>query len=74
MTCSAARLRRTSISTTYPARMMIFKTSRFERREAEGFQEAPAEGNVAYSDLIWVSENSPITMYREGIIRRCAAR
>ena len=50
----------------FPARMVIFKTSRFEPREAEGFEEALAEANVAYSDLIWVSENSPITMYREG--------
>ena len=50
----------------YPARLVIFKTSRFEAREAEGFQEALVEANVAYSDLIWVAENSPITMYREG--------
>lgn len=50
----------------YPARVVILKTSRFERGEAEGFQEALAEANVAYSDLVWVSESSPITMYREG--------
>ena len=50
----------------YPARLVIFKTSRFEPREAEGFQEALAEANVAYSDFIWVSENSPITIFREG--------
>ena len=50
----------------YPARLVIFKTSRFERGEAEGFNEALAEANIAYSDLVWVAENSPITMYREG--------
>jgi hypothetical protein len=50
----------------YPARLVIFKTSRFERGEVEGFGEALSEANVAYSDLVWVSENSPITMYREG--------
>lgn len=50
----------------YPARLVIFKTSRFERGEADGFQEALSEANVAYSDLVWISENSPITMYREG--------
>lgn len=50
----------------YPARLVMFKTSRFERGEADGFREALAEASVAYSDLVWVSESSPITMYREG--------
>lgn len=50
----------------YPARVMILKTSRFERAEADGFREALSEANVAYSDLVWVSESSPITMFREG--------
>lgn len=50
----------------YPARIVVFKTSRFERKEAEGFQEALSEANVDYSDFIWISERSPITMYREG--------
>lgn len=50
----------------YPARIIILKTSRFENHEAEGFQEALTEASVAYSDLIWVSESSPITLYRDG--------
>ena len=50
----------------YPARVVILKTSRFERGEADGFNEALAESSVAFSDLIWISESSPITMYREG--------
>jgi hypothetical protein len=50
----------------YPARVVILKTSRFESKEADGFNEALREANVAYSDLIWISESSPITMFREG--------
>ena len=50
----------------WPARMVIFKTSRFMRDEAEGFVEALDEANVAYRDLVWISENSAITMFREG--------
>ena len=50
----------------YPARLMIFKTSRFETGEADGFQEALREARVAYSDFVWISEGSPITLYREG--------
>ena len=51
----------------YPARLMIFKTSRFETGEADGFQEALREANIAYSDLVWISERSPITLLREGV-------
>ena len=50
----------------YPARLVVFKTSRFEIGEADGFQEALSEVNVAYRDLVWIEESSPITMYREG--------
>jgi len=50
----------------YPARVVILKTSRFETDEASGLQEALKEANVAYSDLVWISESSPITMFREG--------
>jgi hypothetical protein len=50
----------------YPARVVILKTSRFQDDEASGFREALKEANVAYTDLVWVSESSPITMYREG--------
>jgi hypothetical protein len=50
----------------YPARIVLLKTSRFEHDEAGGFLEALKESNIAYRDLIWVSESSPITMYREG--------
>ena len=50
----------------FPARVVVFKTSRFERGEVDGIGEALGEANVAYSDLVWVSENSPITLHREG--------
>jgi argonaute-like protein implicated in RNA metabolism and viral defense len=50
----------------YPARVVILKTSRFESEEANGFREALKEANVAYTDMIWISESSPITMFREG--------
>lgn len=50
----------------YPARVVILKTSRFEREEASGFREALKEASVAYTDLVWISESSPVTMFREG--------
>lgn len=50
----------------YPARVVILKTARFEHEEANGFREALKEANVAYSDLVWISESSPVTMFREG--------
>ncbi len=50
----------------YPARTVVFKTSRFEISEVDGFREALSEADVAYSDLVWVSESSPISMFREG--------
>jgi hypothetical protein len=46
--------------------VVILKTSRFERAEADGLREALNEANVAYSDLLWVSESSPVTTFREG--------
>jgi hypothetical protein len=50
----------------YPARVVILKTSRFKHEEAGGFREALKEAQVAYADLIWISESSPLTMFREG--------
>jgi hypothetical protein len=50
----------------YPARIVVLKTSRFQKDEADGIREALKEAGIAYSDLIWVSESSPISMFREG--------
>lgn len=51
---------------TMPARLVILKTSRFEKGEAEGFAEAISEMRVAMSDLVWVSEGSHVSLLREG--------
>ena len=50
----------------YPARVVLLKTARFQREEAAGFREALKEAHVAYTDLVWISESSPVTMFREG--------
>ena len=49
-----------------PARVVIMKTSRFQPKEAEGVEQALSESNVAYRDLVWISESAPVTMFREG--------
>jgi hypothetical protein len=51
---------------TMPARLVIMKTSRFEKGEAEGFAEAIAEMRVAISDMVWISEGSHVALLREG--------
>ena len=50
----------------YPARLVVMKTARFRDEEIDGFRQALAEANVQYSDFVWISERSPITIYREG--------
>lgn len=49
-----------------PARVVIMKTARFETREADGIEQALSEANIAYRDLVWISESSPVTLFREG--------
>lgn len=51
---------------TMPARLVVMKTSRFEKGEAEGFAEAIAEMRVAISDMVWISEGSHVSLLREG--------
>lgn len=51
---------------TMPARLVIMKTSRFEKGEAEGFAEAIAEMRVAINDMVWISEGSHVSLLREG--------
>lgn len=51
---------------TMPARLVIMKTSRFEKGEAEGFAEAIEEMRVAISDMVWISEGSHVSLLREG--------
>jgi hypothetical protein len=49
-----------------PARVVIYKTSRFEPDEVAGFEEALAEERVRLSDLVWVSEHTPFRLLRDG--------
>jgi hypothetical protein len=51
---------------TMPARIVIMKTSRFDRGEAEGFAEAIEEMRIAMSDMVWISEGSHVALLREG--------
>ena len=51
---------------TLPARLVIMKTSRFEKGEAEGFSAAIEEMGVAMTDMLWVSEGGHVMLMREG--------
>jgi len=49
-----------------PARVVIYKTSRFEPEEVAGFDEALTEERIRLSDLVWVSERTPFRLMRDG--------
>jgi hypothetical protein len=49
-----------------PARLVIMKTSRFEKVEAEGMLAAADELEIPHRDLVWVSEGGHQTLVREG--------
>ncbi len=49
-----------------PVRVVVYKTSRFEPEEADGFAQALAEEKVRLSDLVWVSERTPFRLLRDG--------
>ena len=49
-----------------PARLVIMKTSRFEKGEAEGFASAIEDAGVAMTDMLWVSESGHVALMREG--------
>jgi len=49
-----------------PARLVILKTSRFETGETDGILYAADEMQIDRRDLVWVSENSHVTLVREG--------
>jgi hypothetical protein len=51
---------------TLPARIVIMKTSLFEKGEAEGFAAAIEESGVAMTDMLWVSEGGHAMLLREG--------
>lgn len=49
-----------------PARIVVFKTSKFRSEEAEGIDAALTAAGVEMSDLVWVQESSPIAVFRQG--------
>lgn len=50
----------------YPARVVLHKTSRFDRNEMAGFHKAIDERDIDYADLVWV-QRSMTRIYRLGV-------
>ena len=51
---------------TFPARLVVLKTSRFRDEEANGVEEALEELNISMCDMVWVQESTPISLLRQG--------
>jgi hypothetical protein len=49
-----------------PARVVVYKTSRFEPEEVDGFEQALREERVRLSDFVWVAEHAPFRLLRDG--------
>lgn len=50
----------------YPARVIVLKTSRFRKEEADGIFEALNETGTELRDLVWVQESYSIKLLRDG--------
>jgi hypothetical protein len=50
----------------YPARVVLHKTSRFDRNELAGFHQAIDERDIDYADFVWV-QKSMTRLYRLGV-------
>lgn len=50
----------------YPARVIVFKTSRFRDDEAQGIIEALNETGAELRDLVWVQESYSVKALRDG--------
>lgn len=50
----------------WPARVVLHKTSRFDRNELDGFHKAIDERNIDYADFVWVQKSST-RLYRLGV-------
>ena len=50
----------------YPARVVLHKTSRFDRNEMAGFHKAIDERDIDYADFVWV-QRSMTRIYRLGV-------
>jgi len=51
----------------YPARVVLHKTSRFDRNELAGFHKAVDERDIDYADFVWV-QKSMTRLYRLGVL------
>lgn len=50
----------------WPARVVLHKTSRFDRNELNGFHKAIDERDIDYADFVWV-QKSMTRLYRMGV-------
>jgi len=50
----------------YPARVVLHKTSRFDRNELAGFHKAIDERDIDYADFVWI-QKSMTRLYRMGV-------
>lgn len=50
----------------WPARVVLHKTSRFDRNELDGFHRAIDERDIDYADFVWV-QKSATRLYRLGV-------
>ncbi|MER8751205.1 hypothetical protein NKH57_18375 [Mesorhizobium sp. M1050] len=50
----------------YPARVVLHKTSKFDRNELDGFHKAIDERDIDYADFIWIRK-SMTRLYRLGV-------
>ena len=50
----------------WPARVVLHKTSKFDRNELEGFHKAIDERDIDYADFVWI-QKSMTRLYRLGI-------
>lgn len=51
---------------TYPARLVVHKSSPFHREETAGFEAAIDELGIDQVDLIWLPRRSPVRLVRDG--------
>ncbi len=50
----------------WPARVVLHKTSKFDRNELDGFHKAVDERDIDYADFVWV-QKSMTRLYRMGV-------
>ena len=50
----------------FPARLILYKTARFHAEEVDGFEAAIEEASIELRDFVWIYENSPLMIMREG--------